>query len=151
MLTVSWISNLINDTVLYFLNIILIKKIISLFKNLFIFFITVKMLLINFMSQILLLLNLISIFVQFLTANTTTPAQILPKPCPDSASIKTLTKFLWNLNKVSVASTRNHLNKILLRLILSSSNFASFNFALSSLTLFSCLFNSQIFNCASSC
>ena len=95
MSTVSWISSLINDTVLCFSNITLIRKVISLFGNSFIFFTTVKMLLINFMSQILLLLNPMSILVQFLAINVMISAQIL---------LKILLRFNehWNLNKVSV-------------------------------------------------
>ena len=93
--TVSWISSLINDTVLCFSNITLIEKVISLSENSFIFFTTAKMLLMNFMSQTLLLLNPMSILVQFLAVNVTTSTQILSK---------TLLRFNehWNLNKISV-------------------------------------------------
>ena len=92
-----WILNLIDDTVLHFLNTTLIEKIISLSENFSIFFTTVKMLLMNFISQTLLLLNLILILVQFLTVNVMTPAQILPK---------TSLRFNehWNLDKISVKS-----------------------------------------------
>ena len=95
--TTFWISNLINNTILHFSNIILIKKVISLSGNFFIFFTTIKMLLMNFISQISSLLNLMSIFVQFLAVNTTIPAQILPK-----ISLR-FSKY-WNLNKISVKS-----------------------------------------------
>ena len=141
-----YISNLINDTVLCFSNIILIEKVISLSENSFIFFTTVKMLLMSFMPQILLFLNSISIFVQFLAVNTTISTQILFKPCSDLVNTKILTRFLWNLNKVSVALMRNCLNKILFRLILFPFSFALFNLASSSPTLFNHLFNSQILN-----
>ena len=95
MSTVFWISNLINDTVLCFSNITLIEKIISLFKNPFIFFTTAKMLLMSFISQILLLLNPMSILVQFLTVNVMTSAQILSK------ILLRFSKY-WNFNKISV-------------------------------------------------
>ena len=95
--TVFWISSLINDTVLCFSNITLIEKIIFLFENLFISFTTAKMLLMSFMSQILLLLNLISIFVWFLAVNIMTSAQILSK-------ISFRFNKHWNLNKISVKS-----------------------------------------------
>ena len=146
-----WTSDSIDDTVLHFSNTMLIEKVISLSGNSFISFTTVKMLLMNFTSQTLLLLNPMSIFVWFLAVNATTPAQILPKSYPDSVSTEILTEFLWNFNKISVTLMRNHLNKILFRLILSSSNLVLFNFALFSPTLSNHLFNSQILNYASSC
>ena len=74
-----WISSLIDNTVLHFSNTTLIGKVISLFENLSISFTTVKMLLISFMSQTSLLLNPMSILVQFLTVNVMTSAQILLK------------------------------------------------------------------------
>ena len=93
--TVFWISNLINDTVLCFLNIILIKKIISLSENSFIFFIIIKMFLISFTSQILSLLNFILIFVWFLAINITTSAQILFK-------ISFRFSKHWNFDKIFI-------------------------------------------------
>ena len=97
--TVFWIPNLIDNTVLCFSSITLIEKVISLSGNPFIFFTTAKMLLMSFMSQTLLLLNPISILVQFLTVNTMTPVQILSKILPRFSKH-------WNLNKVSVALMR---------------------------------------------
>ena len=141
-----WILDLINNIIFCFLSTMLIGKIISLFENPFISFTTAKILLINFIFQILLLLNFISIFIWFFTVNFMTSAQILPKFHSDSASTETLTEFLWNLNKVFIALTRNCLNNILLTLFNPiSSSPTSF-----SLTLSSHLFNFQIFNCASS-
>ena len=140
--TTFWISNLINDTVLCFLNTTLIEKIIFLFENPFIFFTTAKMLLISFTSQTSLFLNPMSILVQFLAVNAMTSAQILPKTLPRFSKH-------WNLDKVSVALMRNR-NKILLRSILSPSSLALSNLALSSPTSSSCLSNSQTLNCASS-
>ena len=150
MSTAFWISSLINNTVLHFSSTTLIGKVISLSENPFISSTTAKMLLMSFIPQTLLLLDPISILVWFFAVNAMTSAQILPKPHPDSVSTETLTEFLWNLNKVSVASTRNCPNKILLRSILSSFNLTSSNFILSSPTSSSHLFNSQILNCASS-
>ena len=141
--TVFWISNLIDDTVLCFLNTTLIKKIISLSENPFIFFTTAKMLLMSFIPQILPLLNLMSILVQFLTVNAIILAQILPKTLPRFSEH-------WNLNKVSVVLMRNHPNKILLKSILFLFSLASSNLILSSPTLSSHLSNSQILDCASS-
>ena len=148
MSTAFWIPSLINDTVLHFSNIILIKKINFLSENSFIFFTTVKMLLMSFTSQILSLLNFMSILVWFFAVNATIPAQILSKTSPRFSKH-------WNLNKISVASTRNHLNKILLKLILFSFSLASFKLTSSNLTSFSPtlsshLSNSQILNHASS-
>ena len=116
--TVFWISNLIDNTVLHFLNTMLIRKVISLSENPFISFKTVKILLISSIPQTLLLLNLMSILIWFLVVNIMTSAQILPKSYSDSANTKILTEFLWKLNKVSVALMRNCLNKILFKLIL---------------------------------
>ena len=92
---IFWISDLINNTILHFLSTTLIGKIISLSENSSIFFITAKMLLMSFTSQISSLLNPISILVWFLIVNATTLAQILPK---------TSFRFSkhWNLNKISV-------------------------------------------------
>ena len=97
MSTASWISSLIDNITLHFSNTTLIGKIISLSGNFFIFFTTVKMLLISFISQTLLLLNPILILVQFLAVNAMTLAQILPKTSPRFSKH-------WNLNKVSVKS-----------------------------------------------
>ena len=148
---------MINNTILCFSSITLIKKVISLFENPFISFTTAKMLLMNFMFQILLLLNSMSILVWFLTVNATTPAQILPKTSPRFSKH-------WNLNKISVKPHQDFceiltrflllwwgtiLNKILLRSILFLFSLASSNLALFSPTLSSCLFNSQILNHAS--
>ena len=144
MLTVSWISSLIDNTVLHFSSITLIEKVISLSENPFISSTTAKMLLMNFTSQTPPLLNPMSILVWFLAVNIMTPAQILPKkPCSDLMSTKTLTRFLL----LQQGTTPN---KILLRSILSPSNLASSNLAPSNLTSSSHLSNSQILNCASS-
>ena len=97
MSTVFWIPSLIDNTVLHFSNITSTGKVIFLSENLFISSTTAKILLINFMPQTLPLLNPMSILIQFLTVNTTTPVQILPK---------ILSRFNehWNLDKISVKS-----------------------------------------------
>ena len=91
---IFWISSSINNTVPHFLSITLIKKIISLSENLFISFTTAKMLLINFISQTSSFLNLMLILVQFLIVNVTISVQILSKSYSDSASTRTLIRFL---------------------------------------------------------
>ena len=118
MSTASWIPSLIDNTVLHFSSTTLIEKVIFLSENPFIFSTTAKMLLMSFMPQTLLLLNPMSILVQFLTVNVTTSVQILPKPCPDSVSTKTLTRFLLLQQETTP-------NKILLRSILFSSSLVS--------------------------
>ena len=98
--TTFWISSLINNTVLHFLNTTLIEKIISLFENFFISFTTAKMFLMSSTSQISLLLDSMSILVWFLTVNATIPAQILFKISPRFNEH-------WNLDKISVKSQQD--------------------------------------------